>query len=57
MPMESVFDIILKYKDAFASGLLVTLELCLIIWFSGLIVGGLFGILSAKWSKAIFVGM
>ncbi len=51
--MESVFEIVYKYKGAFASGLLVTLKLCIIIWVIGLIVGGFFGILSAKWGNAI----
>ena len=51
--MESVFEIIFKYKDAFASGLFVTLKLCLITWITGLLIGGLFGVLSAKWKKSI----
>ena len=51
--MESVFEIIFKYKDAFASGLLVTLNLCLIIWILGLAIGGILGILSEKWKKSI----
>ena len=51
--MESVFEIIFKYKDAFASGLFVTLKLCLITWITGLVIGGLFGVLSAKWKKSI----
>ena len=51
--MESVFEIIFKYKDAFASGLFVTLKLCLITWVTGLLIGGLFGVLSAKWKKSI----
>ena len=53
--MESVFEIIFKYKDAFASGLFVTLKLCLITWITGLLIGGLFGVLSAKWKK--FIGL
>ena len=51
--MESVFEIIFKYKDAFASGLFVTLKLCLITWITGLVIGGLFGVLSVKWKKSI----
>jgi len=51
--MESVFEIIYKYRDAFAGGLFVTLKLCLITWIVGLVVGGSLGILSVKWKKAI----
>lgn len=51
--MESVFEIIVKYKDAFAGGLFVTLKLCLITWITGLLIGVLFGVLSAKWKKSI----
>lgn len=51
--MTDVFEIIYKYRDAFGSGLLVTLNLCLITWIIGLIVGGTLGILSVKWKRAI----
>jgi His/Glu/Gln/Arg/opine family amino acid ABC transporter permease subunit len=36
-------DIIIRYKEALFSGLLVTLALCLIVWLSGLIFGVIFG--------------
>jgi polar amino acid transport system permease protein len=51
--MKDVFEIIYKYREAFGSGLLVTLNLCLITWITGLIVGGALGILSVKWKRAI----
>ena len=51
--MDNVFDIIYKYREAFGSGLLVTLKLCLITWSLGLLIGGTLGILSVKWKKAI----
>lgn len=51
--MSSVFEIIFKYKEGFASGLLVTLELCLIIWSFGIIIGGLIGIFSKKWKRSL----
>jgi polar amino acid transport system permease protein len=45
----NVFDILVKYHQAFASGLLVTCQMCLIIWSTGLILGSLVGVLAAKW--------
>ena len=45
----NVFDILIKYQQAFAGGLMVTCEMCLIIWSAGLILGSLLGILSARW--------
>ena len=41
--LATVIDLIVKYHEALLSGLLVTLELCVIVWFSGLIFGVLFG--------------
>lgn len=49
----SVFDILVKYQQAFADGLLVTFQMCLIIWLSGIIIGSLLGILAAKWTKLL----
>ncbi len=48
----SLFDILYQYRVGFGQGLLVTLQLCLIVWTSGLILGGALGLLSAK-SKAL----
>ncbi len=48
----SVLDIIIKYQEGLRAGLLVTLELCLIIWASGLIVGTIIGFSSSR-SKSV----
>jgi His/Glu/Gln/Arg/opine family amino acid ABC transporter permease subunit len=40
----SVVDIIVEYRVAFASGLFVTLQLCLIIWTAGLFFGTILGV-------------
>ncbi|MFA6270041.1 MAG: ABC transporter permease subunit [Candidatus Paceibacterota bacterium] len=49
----SILDIIINYREGLLSGLLVTLELCLIIWFSGLVIGTLLGYLGAKYKIEI----
>ena len=47
-----VFDIIMNYQRAFAHGLMVTLELVMIVWSAGLVLGGALGIWGAKsWSN------
>lgn len=51
----SVFDILQQYYPAFLSGLAVTLQLCAIIWGSGLIVGGALGLAGAKYG--LWVGL
>ncbi len=33
----NVFDILVKYQQAFADGLMVTFQMCLIIWSAGII--------------------
>ncbi len=38
-----MFEIIIRYREGLLSGLFVTLELCLIVWLSGLVFGVLFG--------------
>lgn len=43
----SVFDILINYHMAFLQGLRVTLELCLVIWTSGIVFGVLLGVTSA----------
>lgn len=45
----NVVDILIKYWDGFVSGVWVTLQLCLIIWSSGLILGSILGFFGAKW--------
>lgn len=49
----TVFEIISKYQEAFLNGLFVTLKLCIIIWSSGILIGGLLGISGAKFKIAI----
>lgn len=51
--METLFQIILKYKEAFISGLSVTIQLALIIWSSGLFVGSVIGILAVKFRNMV----
>ncbi len=45
----SVFQILLQYREGLLSGLLVTLQLCLIIWSLGLVVGSILGVASSIW--------
>jgi polar amino acid transport system permease protein len=49
----NVFDILVKYQQAFLAGLMVTCQMCLIIWSTGLILGSLLGVLAAKWRMAV----
>jgi His/Glu/Gln/Arg/opine family amino acid ABC transporter permease subunit len=49
----TVIDILIKYREGFLSGLVVTLKLCLIIWAIGIIVGLSIGVASSKWKKAV----
>jgi polar amino acid transport system permease protein len=51
----SVFEILTKYQSAFADGLATTFKLAAIIWLIGLSVGGLLGMLGAKWKLSIGV--
>ena len=44
----SISEIIVRYREGFLNGLLVTLRLCLIIWSSGIVFGTLLGILGGK---------
>jgi ABC-type amino acid transport system permease subunit len=44
----TVLEILIKYQQGFLSGLKVTLQLCLIIWSSGLFFGTILGGLSAR---------
>jgi ABC-type amino acid transport system permease subunit len=46
----SVLDILITYHMAFLQGLRVTLELCLVIWSCGLILGTLLGVVSANYA-------
>ncbi|UAB80962.1 ABC transporter permease subunit [Marixanthomonas sp. SCSIO 43207] len=50
---ETTFDLIVKYKEAFAGGLLVTTKLALISWFLGITIGAFIGVVSSKNKKII----
>jgi ABC-type amino acid transport system permease subunit len=50
----NVFDILANYYPAFLKGLSVTLQLCAIIWGSGLILGSLLGLAGAKIAPVAF---
>ncbi len=45
----TVFDILVKYQQAFSDGLMVTFQMCLFIWSLGLTLGAILGTLAAKW--------
>jgi His/Glu/Gln/Arg/opine family amino acid ABC transporter permease subunit len=49
----TVFDILVQYHEGFLSGLKVTLELCLIIWSAGLILGSLLGVAAARFPTLV----
>jgi His/Glu/Gln/Arg/opine family amino acid ABC transporter permease subunit len=49
----TVIDILVKYQQALSDGLMVTFEMCFVIWTVGLLLGGLLGSLAAKWRLAI----
>jgi polar amino acid transport system permease protein len=44
----TVFNILVQYHEGLLSGLKVTLELCLIIWSAGLMLGSLLGVAAAR---------
>lgn len=48
----NIFEIFSTYKEGFLQGLGVTLRLCLMIWIIGIVIGTVFGILSAKYNKS-----
>ncbi len=47
----SVWDILINYYPAFLKGLLVTLELCALIWGSGLLLGAALGLAGNKFPR------
>ncbi len=49
----SVFRIFVTYREGILSGLAVTLQLCLIIWTSGLVLGTILGVAGAKWKHGV----
>lgn len=48
----SFIEILINYKQAFLSGLGVTLRLCAIVWLLGILVGTLLGVIGAKFKYA-----
>jgi His/Glu/Gln/Arg/opine family amino acid ABC transporter permease subunit len=49
----SVFDILWSYRREFLDGLLVTLQLCGLIWPIGIITGTLIGAAGAHWKRTV----
>jgi len=49
----SVWDILTNYYPAFLNGLAVTLQLCAIIWGSGLVLGGALGLMGNKFPRSV----
>ena len=45
----TVIDIIVRYWPGLVSGVTVTLQLCLIIWSSGILIGACLGFAGARW--------
>lgn len=51
----TILDIIVKYRAGFASGLYVTLQLCVVIWSSGILLGSALGVAGNRWK--IWIGI
>jgi His/Glu/Gln/Arg/opine family amino acid ABC transporter permease subunit len=51
--MGDAFQLLWIYRSQFMGGLKVTLELCLLIWPIGVVVGGLLGVGGAQWPRTI----
>lgn len=49
----NVLDILVKYYPAFLSGLSVTMQLALIIWASGIVIGSALGLIGARFHYTI----
>ncbi|GAB6040175.1 amino acid ABC transporter permease [Endothiovibrio diazotrophicus] len=49
----NMLDIILSYKDAFISGVLVTIKLVGIVWSVGILLGFILGVIAAKYSPLL----
>ena len=46
--VQDILDIIIRNKEGFLSGLLVTFQICLIVWISGLVLGTAIGYFTSK---------
>ena len=53
----SIIDIIVTYREGLATGLLVTLKLCLIIWTLGITIGTLLGYLGSRYKVEVGIPM
>ncbi|MDP3981001.1 MAG: ABC transporter permease subunit [Chlamydiota bacterium] len=51
--VETIFSIIIQYRVGLLQGLLVTLEMCLIIWIIGIVIGSLLGAFSTQHRKGV----
>lgn len=49
----TVLDILITYRTAFFGGLIVTLQLCAIIWILGIMMGTGLGVLAARYTSTI----
>lgn len=49
----TIYSILLQYREGILGGLLVTLELCFLVWGVGLLLGIVLGILGAKYPNDI----
>ena len=46
--LQDIIDIIIKNKEGFLSGLIVTFKICLIVWITGLVLGTAIGYFTSK---------
>jgi len=51
--MLSVLDILIRYREALLRGLFGTLELCIVVWVLGIVLGTSLGYLGARYRNAI----
>ncbi|SDU02491.1 amino acid ABC transporter membrane protein 2, PAAT family [Verrucomicrobium sp. GAS474] len=51
--LHSVADILVRYREGLAGGLLVTLKLCAVVWSCGLALGSLLGVAAARLPKSV----
>jgi len=49
----SVLEVLIEYRQAYLSGIWVTLQLCAVAWCGGLIAGGVLALLCDRWPVAL----
>ncbi|MBI1979828.1 MAG: ABC transporter permease subunit [Elusimicrobia bacterium] len=49
----SILEILLRYREGFAEGLVVTLQLSIITWTGGLTLGTILGVLGHRWKHLV----